>query len=211
MLPLDRVICLSLSQRGDRRRRLDGEWKEQIAAGNVPNRPIEYFEALTPQTCLVPGSWSHLPSYYATNLGHLRILEQLWLDDDCNVALVLEDDAKFLPAFTHGVLPFWGSLQKFAPDWLAVFLGGVYQRSPTPVTASMVLNNGSTQSHAYIVNRPGIWRLFDHLWCSPHRVVDWAYSDLMGQDKCVYSPSQWMVTTAAGFSDNGQGWKEQGT
>lgn len=211
MLPLDRVVCLSLPRRTDRRDRLNRQWSEQVESGNVPNIQIEYFDAFSPDTCLVPGSWPHRPSYYATNLGHLRILENLWLDRNVNTALILEDDALFLPEFTLNILKFWGKLEKHAPDWLAVFLGGHFQREPTNVVHGLSLNKGSTQSHAYILNRQGIWRLYDHLWTCQFRIVDWAYSDMMGGDSCVYSPSPMCVSTAEGYSDNLLDWKRQGT
>lgn len=211
MLPLDRVICLSLAHRTDRRERLNKQWDEQVSAGNVPPIAIEYFDAFSPKTCLVPGSWPHRPSYYATNLGHLKILELLWLDQKVQNALILEDDALILPVFTRGIKRFWELINIHAPDWLALFLGGHFQRDPQSVFPGVLLNHGSTQSHAYIVNRPGIWRLYDHLWTAQYRIVDWGYSDMMGADKCVYSPSPWMITTSEGYSDNLDGWKPQGT
>lgn len=211
MIPVDRAICLSLPHRTDRRESLQRQWRDQVAYGTIPDIEIEFFDAYTPKTSLVPGSWSHKASYYSTNLGHLRILEQLWLDTNWEYAFILEDDALFTSEFTKWSGKFWETLHEYGPDWLAIFFGGHYQRDPKYIAPGLVLNNGSTQSHAYIVNRPGVWRLYDHMWCCQFRICDWAFSDMMGGDACVYSPNPWMITTAEGYSDNLHGWKPQGT
>jgi hypothetical protein len=200
---IDKTICLSLSHREDRRIML-----EDNKPSFIPE--IEYFPAFTPKTCIVPGSWPHLPSYYATTLGHIRILEKLWLDKNWSTCLILEDDALFLNYADY--LPYFLSeIDEVRPDWLGIFLGWHNQRPPTRISERIYLNNGSTQSHAYIIRRHGLWRMLDHLWVKQFDIVDWAYCDMMNNDSAFFQPDKQMITTREGISDNGQGWKPQGT
>lgn len=198
---IDVTVCLSLPNRTDRRQSMNYP---------IDLPTIEWFDAYTPKTTIVPGSWSHLPSYFATTLGHLRILEQLWLRDDWTTALILEDDALFLP-YASQLQNYLQELDNVRPDWLGTFLGWHLQQPATKVNDQVYITNGNTMSHAYVIRRHGLWRMYDHLWCCQHEIVDWAYCHLAKQDSAFFIPAQQMITTAAGFSDNGQGYKRQGT
>lgn len=200
---IDKVLCLSLERRLDRRLSLEANYPKCLPK-------IEYFNALTPENSLPPPSWHHAPSYWCTSEGHRRILEKLWCEEDWTTCLILEDDALFLPE-ADGIQDWMQYLNSKRPDWLVAFFGPHYQRPPTKVDDNILLNNGSTMSHAYCVNRHGVWRLYDHLYCDSGNVVDWAYDNMMQQDKCSFSPTKSFVTTRSGYSDNGLGWKPQGT
>lgn len=213
MIPIDRIICLSLSHRTDRRERLKPQVDLARNLGILPPEsevPLEFFDAFRPATCLVPASFAHLPSYYATNLGHIRILEKLWLEGS-NHALILEDDALFTEHFYAKGQETYDRIATTRPDWLAIFWGGHECQTRLPVDDLIAINRGSLQSHAYSVNRHGIYRLYDHLWCDHGAVCDWGYMHMMRADHCVFSPRHWQITTAEGHSDNLNAWKSQGT
>ena len=174
---------------------------------------IEVFKAFTPASCYTPPSWPYLPSYFATTYGHLKILEKLILTSDWTNCLILEDDAEFLPVcYSDNVINnLISSINTERPDWLGIFLGYHLQQPLTKINESFSMNNGSTQSHAYVVNLPGARRLFDHLWVKQFSIVDWAYSDLMEMDKAFFSPNEQYVTTREGYSENLKTWKAKGT
>ena len=200
---IDRTVCLALEHRPDRKKQLESSYPS-----NLPK--IEYFTAYTPRTCLVPGSWPHRASYFATNVGHMRLLQKLWLEDNWNNALILEDDALFIHHDDIHLLV--QQLTQIAPDWLALFLGYTEQGYCQPINEIFKLGNcGVTQSHAYVVNRPGLYRMFDHLWVKQFDIVDWAYCHLMREDHAFYLTSKKIVTTQAGYSENMFHEKGQGT
>lgn len=199
---IDKIICLSLSRRQDRLVKL------KQSAPDLPE--FEIFEALTPTSFIVPGSWKERHSYYSTTKGHLMIMEKLWKDEDWNNVLILEDDAEFNTTYKEVQL-FVDKVNTKRPDWLGIFLGYHNQREATPVDGIIELCNGCTMSHAYVINRPGLERLYDHLWVCQFRIVDWAYSDLMKDDKAFFIPKYQMITTQKGFSENMFHEKQRGT
>lgn len=199
---IDRTICLALEHRVDRKQILEASYPSDLP-------PIEYFSAFTPRTCLVPGSWPHRHSYYATNLGHLRIIEKLWSEDNWSNVLILEDDALFIG--NQSVNDLVRQLTAVAPDWLALFLGYTEQGHCPPINDTFKLGlGGVTQSHAYVINRHGLYRLYDHLWVKQFDVVDWAYCHLMREDHAFYLTIKQIVTTQAGYSENMFHSKRQG-
>lgn len=203
---IDTVICLSLKHRQDRRDSLLSNYPKYLPQ-------IEWFDAYTPATCFVPPSWRHIESYYATTYGHLKILEKLHLDNNWSNCLILEDDAKFLPVCFEdkAINNLLSRIENSRPDWLSIFLGYHLQQNMTEVDEVFSLNNGCTQSHAYIVNPCGVRRMYDHLWVKNFDIVDWAYCDLMDKDKAFFSPNQKYVTTSEGFSENAKHWKSEGS
>lgn len=199
---IDKIICLSLKHRQDRLEKLNH------SAPDLPE--YEVFNALTPNDIIVPGSWKERHSYYTTTKGHLMIMEKLWNDPSWNNVLILEDDAEFNATFKEVNL-FVEKVNTKCPDWLGIFLGYHNQRTATTIDDTIELCNGCTMSHAYVINRPGLERLYDHLWVCQFRIVDWAYSDLMDKDKAFYIPKYQMITTQKGFSENMFHEKRRGT
>jgi GR25 family glycosyltransferase involved in LPS biosynthesis len=210
MLPIDKAICLSRRDRQDRRTSITAQWQLLIDTNTVPNRHVEWFDAEPKEAMLIPASWRKLPGYYAATRDHMRIMEYLWKDTTWQVVLILEDDAKFSSKFSTSIDKVWSDLTTYAPDWLALFLGGTLQTPCTSITSLLAINNGSTQSHAYIVNRHGLWRLFDHLFCTQFEIVDWSYNSLMQHDKAFYCTTPWLVGTMPSYSNNQETF-DQGT
>ena len=201
MIPLDAIRIISLPHRTDRREALTADLRRAVTAGIIPDLPLEFVNRYPQHRTLVPASWPHWASYWAASREHEEVLGELWASGH-NLALILEDDALLLPEFFEGAIAFYEEVVRDWPDWLALFLGGHDVHKPEFRSGRVFLNRGSRQCHAYIVNPHGMWRLRDHLWCSPLQIVDWAYVALMKEDACAYRPARWMVSTREGWSDN---------
>jgi GR25 family glycosyltransferase involved in LPS biosynthesis len=205
VIDLDAIRIISLEERTDRREQSTSEFQKAVDAGIFPDIKPEFVNRLKPAGSLWPASFSGHRGYYQATCEHIRILEELFQNKK-DLALILEDDFVFTKSFFDHFETFWQEIQTDAPDWLALFLGGTDQngRSPIKGTTQVALNKGSTRSHAYIVNRAGMWRLYDHLFCD-RRVVDWSYVNMMSSDACCYSPSkEWYVETRESWSNNRQ-------
>ena len=201
IIDIDAIHVVNLKHRTDRREEVEREIQKAVDAGIFPDiKPV--FVNRLPKGGLIPLSFGSV-SFYQTGCEHQRIMEQLF-QEKRNLSLILEDDAEWTPSFFAGIADFWSDVQKHAPDWLALFLGGSDVNGRTPVEGSslVALNNGSTQCHAYIVNRAGLLRLYDHLYVDKG-IIDWAYVNMMRVDQCCYSPSsEWFANPRKSWSDN---------
>ena len=205
VIELDAIRVVNLASRTDRREETKAEIAKAVEAGIFPDIEPQFSNKLPSKNALWPASFAGHSGYYQTGCEHQRIMEDLFREQK-DLSLILEDDAMFTEAFFMGFEEFWQDVQKAAPDWVSLFIGGsdINGRTPIKGSSKVALNNGSRRCHAYIVNRAGLWRLYDHLFCN-RRVIDWSYCDLMAADKCCYSPSsQWFVTTRPSWSDNRQ-------
>ena len=202
VIELDAIHVVNLKQRTDRREQISEEIKKAVVAGIFPDIEPKFVNRLSPKNGLIPPSFRG-SLYYQSGCEHQRIMEDLF-QNKCDLSLILEDDAQWNPSFFSNFANFWADIQLFAPDWLALFLGGSDMNGRTAVEGSdyVSVNNGSLQCHAYIVNRAGLYRLYDHLFVY-RQIIDWAYKDMMAEDKCCYSPTgEWFANQRASWSDN---------
>lgn len=202
VIELDAIRVINLKHRTDRKEQISEEIQKAVDAGIFPDIEPEFVNRLSPDGGLVPPSFGK-QSYYQTGCEHQRIMEELFQGKK-NLSLILEDDAIWTDDFFNYFGDFWDEVQKFAPDWLALFLGGydIVGRSNIPRSKHVTINNGSVNCHAYILNRAGLYRLYDHLFVD-RQIIDWAYKSLMEHDKCCYSPKgNWFANQRASWSDN---------
>ncbi len=202
VIDLDAIHVVNLKHREDRRKQISEEIKKAVDAGIFPDIKPTFVNRLPREGGLIPASFGKL-SYYQTGCEHQRIMEQLFREKR-NLSLILEDDAVFSSAFFEKFQSFWSDVQNKAPDWLALFLGGTDVNGRTPVKGSKLVshNHGSVQCHSYIVNRAGLYRLYDHLFVD-RKIIDWAYADMMKNDGCCYSPTgEWFANPRQSWSDN---------
>lgn len=198
---IEAIYCLSRPERQERRDNLVPQVERAFSLNLLPRLEINWWSDPVRSEVFVPPSWNSMPGYYAATVAHYRILEDAWRKNFSEI-LILEDDAQFEEYFYSDFAGFMQNIRVHQPDWLMLTLGFDFRRPPTPKKTNIVLNNGSFQSHAYIINRHGIWRTLDHLWVRHHLVVDVAYADMMNQDKCVYAPDRTMIGLAPFGSDN---------
>jgi len=202
VIDLDAIHIVNLKHREDRREEMRVEIKKAVDAGIFPDIEPVFVNRLPREGGLIPASFGKV-AYYQTGCEHQRIMEQLF-HEKRNLSLILEDDATWTEAFFERFADFWSDVQKHAPDWLALFLGGKDVGGRTLVSGSdfVSLNHGSIQCHAYIVNRAGLYRLYDHLFVD-RKIIDWSYNSLMSSDKCCYSPTgEWFANPRQSWSDN---------
>lgn len=198
------MLILSLKDRQDRRDALMAQLEPMLKQGVLDVARWQVWAATPHRDDLVPGSWQHFHGHYSAKKSHLEMMEWLWQQPDFQNALILEDDAELEPWFAKETPAFLAEIESNQPDWLALFLGGTNRRPPQRLSERISLSRGSTQCHAYIINRHGLWRLYDHLWSTAGNFIDWSFCDLMGNDACIYQPARWQVTTQASWSDNRQ-------
>lgn len=202
VIDLDAIHVINLKHRVDRKEQISEEIQKAVDAGIFPDIKPKFVNRLAPKGALIPLSYGRV-QYYQTGCEHQRIMEELF-HSKCDLSLILEDDAEWTPEFFSSFGNFWGDVQEHAPDWLALFLGGKDRGGRTPVEGSdfVSLNHGSIQCHAYIVNRAGLIRLYDHLFVDK-AIIDWAYVNMMREDKCCYSPTgEWFANPRKSWSDN---------
>ncbi len=106
MIPLDAICIISLPHRTDRRQAVAGDLERAMHAGIIPRLPLVFVNHYPPGRTLVPASWPHMPGYWAVTQEHQRVMQELW-GRGSNLALILEDDALFLPEFFEHALPFY--------------------------------------------------------------------------------------------------------
>jgi GR25 family glycosyltransferase involved in LPS biosynthesis len=150
---------------------------------------------------MVPPSWPYTAGYYAAGESHRDIYHRLWNDPNWSAALILEDDAEFTEHFYAGFNEFLEEINNDFPDWLALWLGGWNRTAPKRVGKLVNLQRGCTQMHAYVVNRHGLLRLWDHVWVEQFAVIDQSTASMMGIDECVYSPIEWHAVQGGYGSD----------
>ena len=204
IIELDAIHVVNLKHRVDRRREAQIEIQKAVDAGIFPDIDPYFVNRLPRAGGLIPASYGGI-SYYQTGCEHQRIMEQL-VHEKHDLSLILEDDAVWTDSFFERFENFWSDVQTHSPDWLALFLGGADVGGRVPVSGSnfVSLNHGSHQCHAYIVNRAGLYRLYDHIFVD-RGIIDWAYVNMMQSDKCCYSPTgEWFANTRHSLSDNTQ-------
>lgn len=112
--------------------------------------------------------------------------------------LVFEDDALIPPHFAEATRKIVSAVPA---DWVGIWLGYAHKRAPVPVNDEIIRLTRATQTHAYILNRAGIWRAFDHVTVCWNQVQDWALADLHGLDPRFYAPKEVLVPDDASPSD----------
>lgn len=196
---MNAVYCISRPERQDRRDLLVPQLERVLPLLGSPT--LIWWSEPRREDVFLPASFSDRPGYYAATQAHRLVLEDAWRKN-YNEILVLEDDARFEDDFERRFPPFMSDIRANYPDWLALFLGGIIRNEPTPLSDKVVRNNGSTNCHGYVINRHGIWRVLDHLFCNNQLVVDWAFRSLMNTDDGFYSPVNWLIGTTPWPSDN---------
>jgi len=149
--------------------------------------PVEVVNRHKRDTGLIPGSWGRKYSYYQATREHVDVLEQAWVDGHTTI-LIIEDDCVLSPKLNVELPVFLNAVANHAPDWMMLFLGRCFGCQGKKVSDDVILSKGGTGCHAYFLNLHGIWRVFDHIYCSKFKVIDQAYSDLMRAENLAYVP-----------------------
>jgi len=114
------------------------------------------------QEIIVPDWWAstgHNPTCYATGLDHQAIISAAYLDG-CQTLLVFEDDAVLAEGFDAA---YAAAVADLPQNWTGLWLGGVDYSPPVVVTPPLVGLRKRTQTHAYLLSRRGMHRLYSHV------------------------------------------------
>ena len=190
----DRVVCISLKRRQDRRQRL----KKLCRTNGWPFRPIEFFDAVDGGSGEVPpgkgfisggGAWGCRQSWS-------RVLEQA-MADGLGSILVLEDDAMWRPDFATEVQAFFGDIPA---DWQIAFLGGQNMATPTRVTDRVARVSNCQRTHAIALRAQGI-RFVYQVAATSDRHIDHLLGPACGRNRRAYQATPFLIGQCATKSD----------
>lgn len=193
-MKFDRVVCISLKRREDRRQRL----KKLCRTNGWPFRAIEFFDAVDGGSGQVPaangfrsggGAWGCRQSW-------ARVLEQA-LADNVQSLLVLEDDAMWRPEFTEDANAFFAELPV---DWQVAFLGGQNMTTPVRITERVARVRNCQRTHAIAMQKDGLRFVYKTI-ANADRHIDHILGPACGKNPNAYQATPFLVGQAATQSD----------
>lgn len=197
----DRVVVINLARRADR---LDA-FRRAIGGSTIlRGADVQRFEAVTAGDCVRPDWWSAAgfgdqSAYWACRESHLRVWQRAMLDG-VERLLVFEDDAQPHPDFDVRFPRFHAELPA---GWLGYQLGGWGETAEVSANCSRMLRCGGLW--AYALNAAGLRRAYGHVCWHVQESIDAATRVLQQVQPDFYMPPGWLVSHAAGYSDNAKG------
>ena len=183
------AVVLTITRNDNRLR----DFRRHTHGLRLPWRITTHYGVDGSQHCGPPG-WRDSAGAYGCYLSHLELLASCALSGDPLV--VLEDDALFVPSFTHD----WHRLLGLLPDgWDMLMLGGQHCRPPQPICEGLVRCLGTLRTHAYVV-RPRAAELLRKAAQARPDHIDTIFAATMPMLR-VYAPEKWLVGQRAAFSD----------
>jgi hypothetical protein len=190
----DRVVCISLARRPDRR---------QAFLGRVPPdwpwRPIEVIDAVDGQLCKHPGWWKQGGGAWGCYKSHLNVIEQA-LNAKAESILIFEDDATFVPDFSKRAEEY---IARLPDDWGQAYLGGQHLRRAELVCEGVLRAANINRTHAYAIRgRPTMLAIYRWLnatkeWRNRNH-IDHHYGRLHATRAIpAYAPTVWLCGQAA--------------
>lgn len=192
-MKFDRVVCVSLDRRPDRR----AAFLERLPV-DFPWGEVEIYSAIDGKKCKHPEWWTQGGGAWGCYRSHLDILEQSLMAGHQRI-LIFEDDATFCERFSHKALEFFARLPR---GWEQAYLGGQHLRRPKEIEEHWVRAINVNRTHAYAVQGAGITKLYrwlhqTHGW-QPRHHVDHHYGRLHSTRGIeVYAPRVWLCGQAA--------------
>lgn len=188
----DRVLCVSLDRRQDRKDRftssLPSDW---------PWLKPQFFRAISGAKVKHPQWWHQGGGAWGCYRSHCRILEDA-LMDGLESVLIMEDDATFCDDFPSRAERFFSAIPS---DWEMAYLGGQHLKRPNQIFDEYVVCRNVNRTHAYAARGKGIRKLYKWLmntkeWHNRHH-VDHHYGRIVqsGGVRC-YAPAQWLCGQA---------------
>lgn len=196
--PFDRIVCISLRRREDRRERLLKHLKEIGWPWAMPT----FFYAVDGRRVPLPEWWTAGPGAWGCMQSHRQVLEQA-LTDGVKRLLVLEDDVFFVEDFAARAAEF---MAEVPDDWEQIMFGGQFHdRGGTHryerVSECVYGVAGAERTHAYAVQGPFIADLYAK-WTRSSGHCDHVMGPFQ-HGRRVFAPRQWIAGQAEGKSDIG--------
>lgn len=184
----DHIYIINLDKREDR-------WSKV-------QKVVEHFSPSTKYTRIPAVEMQ--PGWKGCYASHIKFLEKM-LEDGHERALVLEDDAELFEDWN----PIWNVVQSQIPDFDILYLG--YNLDPVPtnfknpdfVNTNIIKMNGCLTTHAYVVSKPSLQRLYEEVvskrieW---NATIDITYGYLAG-DFNFYGIYPMIFNQLSGYSD----------
>jgi glycosyl transferase family 25 len=131
--------CINLDRRPERWRRMQRRFARHGLA------PVERFPAVDGADLAPPAGWTDPPGAYGCLLSHLAVVREARRRGAPQV-LIFEDDAVF-----HSELQerFAACAAEIPTDWDMLFLGGLHEFEPLPVSPHVVRLTSTYSTYAY--------------------------------------------------------------
>lgn len=177
------IFCINLNTKSEKYERV----KKRL---NYYNLEVIRWEAVTPTE--VPYQEYNFVNYL--NLGqkgctssHLNLYKYM-LNNNIDVALILEDDASFRYDWKNIVDDKLKNIDTEDPEWQCLFLNVSEEISPIE-TWTKITNQ--CLSAGYIINKKGIHFILDH-FKDLYYCIDWMTQVLQSRNHC-YSYFPWLI------------------
>lgn len=190
----DRVVCISLRRREDRRTQL----KKLCKSNGWPFKAIEFYDAIDGGSGKIPvgknfksggGAWGCRQSWAA-------VLQEA-MADGVERILVLEDDAMWRPDFAKEAALFFGDLPA---DWEVAFLGGQNMQAPTKVNDRVARVRNCQRTHAIAMQGDGIRFVYTQIANADYH-IDHLLGPACGRNRRAYQATPFLIGQAATRSD----------
>ncbi len=209
LLPLDhwfdRIFVINCRRRTDRKAQMEEELSDKT------EKPI-FVEAVDGRVTTCPGFWRAGRGAWGCLRSHQNVLESLLQDQDeggfnWGAALILEDDAKFVPGYEDLLNLFMLAVPE---DWDQLYLGGQHRRNPQILSEQVWRGVSVNRSHAYAVSPRSLPLIYRHISYAPDYLqktekpvhidhqLERAHRRQLWN---VYCPPKWLAAQRAGLSD----------
>lgn len=193
MRNFDRVVCISLARRQDRR-----EAFLSRVPGDFPFGEIEIFDAIDGKVCNHPKWWRQGGGAWGCYRSHLAIIEQSLMAGHESV-LIFEDDATFCEGFAGKAIEYFEQLPE---TWEQAYVGGQHLRRPKEFGHGYVRCLNVNRTHGYALQKQGLIKMYSWLnqtegW-HPRNHIDHHMGRLHGSRGIeVFAPNLWLCGQAA--------------
>ncbi len=167
---IDRVYCINLSTRPDRKRSAQAEFDRVGLGDRVEWTTVDKHPTNTEQ------------GIYEAHLACLKA----GLEAGADAILVFEDDV-ILPGFSPDNLGHATRFMLSNPDWTAFFLGGFIDKARRTKTPSVLKVKYRCSAHAYVARRSLVEKLLNHPWSG--QAYDVVLRDLAGDQTYAVYPA----------------------
>ena len=141
-----RTVCINLDRRPDRWRRMERRFFESGLGA------IERFRAVDGADIEPTAAWAGQAGAFACLKSHLAVLASMKARGDESV-LILEDDVEFADDLTPR---FRQAFAQAPADWAVLYLGGLHNQPPIPVSGAVSRVTDTLSSFAYAVRREAV-------------------------------------------------------
>jgi hypothetical protein len=167
--------------------------KSFAASKLLGHLPVTRWRATPMNEMLVPDYWPHWKTYYGTREDWLTMIERAYLDGVEHV-LIFEDDAQLKKSFD----PVYEAACNDLPEsWRGLWLGGHltdHRLLNKQITPHLYRLGGCLSTHAVLLNRKGMLRVFSHTLHQIKTIMDWATRELHQMEPHFYTTPHEIVS-----------------